>query len=103
MTALSKIISASMDNNSSANNGVLTNKLDFQVLLGALGNTATIGGNVAQITNMSVVVFGSSVCLLEGVEVGSGRGATEKELELIGTNTIDCYNNTHPLVLSPKV
>lgn len=85
VAALSKIISAGMDNNGSANNGVLANELDFQVLLAALGNTATVGGDVTQVANVSVVVFGSSVGLLEGVEVRSSRGATEQKLALINT------------------
>lgn len=76
MATLSKIILTTVDNNSSAENGVLTKKGDELVSLGALGNTISIGLDVTHVTNMAGLVLGGAVSKTEGVEMGASRGAT---------------------------
>lgn len=75
MAALSKIVLAAVDNNGSANNGVVAGQLEKSVLENTLGNTLRVGLDVSEVTNVSLGVGGSTVVLLEGVEVGAGRGA----------------------------
>lgn len=65
-----------MDNHGTANDRVLAEQLDKGVLLGTLGNTIGVGGDVTQVTDVTVVVFGSTVFLTKGVEMGTSRGAT---------------------------
>lgn len=76
VATLTQVIGAVMDNNRSADNGVLTEQLDERVLLGSLGNTRGVSGDVTQVTDVSGVVFWSTVVLAKWVEVGTGRGAT---------------------------
>lgn len=76
MTTLSKIIDTSMDNNSTSNDRVGTNQLDLQVLLGSTRASIGISGNVSQVSNVSVFVFGGTVLLTKGVEVGASRSAS---------------------------
>lgn len=75
MAALSKIVLAAVDNDGSANNGVVAGQLEKSVLENTLGNTLGVGLDVSEVTNVSLGVGGSTVVLLEGVEVGAGRGA----------------------------
>lgn len=51
-------------------------QFDVFVLLGSLGNTLSVGLDVSQITNMSLLIFWRSVILIEWVEVGSCRRAS---------------------------
>ena len=74
--ALTQVIGASVDNHGATNNGVLTEQLDKGVLLGTLGNPVSIGGDVTQVTDVTVVVFGGTVFLTKRVEVGASRSAT---------------------------
>ena len=76
MATLAQVVSAVMDNNRSANNGVFTEQLDQNVLLGALGDTLRVGGDVTQVANVSVVVFWGTVSLAKWVEVRTSRSAT---------------------------
>lgn len=75
MTALAKVVDAGVHDNSAANDRVLANELDEKVLLLALGVAVRVGGDVAEITNVTDVVLGGTVVLLERVEVRTGRSA----------------------------
>lgn len=77
-----------MNNNRSADNSVSTEQLHQKVLLGTLGNTRSIGGDVTQVTNVSVVVLWSTVGLGEWVEVRTSRGTTVGVVtELVNVHT----------------
>lgn len=75
MATLSKIVLTTVDNDGSANNGVVTSQLEKRVLENTLGNTLRVSLDVSEVTNVSLRVGGTTVVLLEGVEVGAGRSA----------------------------
>lgn len=75
MTALAQVVGTVVDHNSSPENGVGSNQLDQQVLLGALGNTGGVGVHVTHVTYVSLVGLWRTVGLGERVEVGTGRSA----------------------------
>jgi hypothetical protein len=56
------------DSDTYANNGVGANQLDLGVLDGALGVTLSIGVDVAEITNVTGLIGGSTVGLAVGVD-----------------------------------
>lgn len=76
MATLTQVIGTVVHNNRSTDNGVLTEQLDKGVLLGTLGNTSRIGGDVTQVTNVSGVVLWGTVVLAEWVEVRTSRSTT---------------------------
>ena len=51
-----------------ANNALRSNKLDQLVCYRALAITLTIGLEVAQVTDMALLIGGSTVVLVEGVD-----------------------------------
>lgn len=53
-----------------------TEQLDQRVLLGTLGQTGGVGLDVTQVTDVSGVIFWSTVGLTERVEVRTSRGTT---------------------------
>lgn len=75
MATLSKIVLTTVDHDSSADNGVLTDKLEEVVLENTLGSSGSVSLDVTEVTNVSLGVSGSTVVLLEGVEVGAGGSA----------------------------
>lgn len=76
VAALTQVVGATVDNHRSANDRVGTKQLHQKVLSGALGHARSVGGDVAQVANVSVVVLWGTVGLGEGVEVRASRGAT---------------------------
>lgn len=64
-----------MDDDGAANDALGANELDEVVGHGALGVALGIGLNVAQVTNMAVLVGPVAVGLAMGVEVRAGGGA----------------------------
>jgi len=76
VATLTQVISTVVNNDGSTNDGVGTKQLHQSVLLGTLGDTLGVGGNVTQVTNVSVVIFWGTVLLAKWVEVRTSRGAT---------------------------
>lgn len=58
-----------MNDNGAANDGVRTSELEQVVGQGALGDTLAVALDVAQITDMAVLIGGCTVVLAERVEV----------------------------------
>lgn len=75
VTTTAEVISASVDDKGTAQNALGTNQLDKLVLHVAGRVTLSIGLEVAQVTNVTVGISGSTVGLAVGVEVGASRGA----------------------------
>lgn len=76
MSTLSEIISAGVGDDSAANNAIRTNQLDVLVLNRTLGISLSISLDVTQVTNVSVLVLGSTMLLSVRVEVRTGRSAS---------------------------
>lgn len=76
MATLTQVIGAVVHNNRSTDDRVLTEQLHQRVLLGALGNTGRVGSDVTQVTDVSDIIFWSTVGLTEWVEVRTSRSAT---------------------------
>lgn len=70
---LTQVILTSMDDDTSADDGIDTEQLDQLVLERALGYTIGVGLQVTHVTNVSDFVGWRTVGLLERVEVGAGR------------------------------
>lgn len=75
VVTLAEIVSAGVDNDGAANDAVGANQLDKVVGDGALGIALSISLDVAEVTNVTGLIRGSTVGLVEGVEVRAGRGA----------------------------
>lgn len=76
MAALAQVIGGIVNDNGSTDDGVLTEQLDQVVLLGALGNTVGVGGDVTQVTDVSLVVLWGTVVLTGRVEVRTSGSTT---------------------------
>lgn len=76
MTALAQVISTIVHHNGSSDNGVGAKQLDQSILLGSLGHTLRVGSDVAQVSNVSVVIFWGTVGLAEWVEVRASGSAS---------------------------
>lgn len=75
MVTLTKIISARMANNSPTEHTLRPNQLDQLVCNRALRIALTVSLDVAQVADMALVVVGSTVGLLVGVDC-SGKVST---------------------------
>lgn len=100
MTTLSKVISATVDDHSSANDRVLTNQLDKQVSLLTLGKSAGVSGDVSKVSDVTNIVLRSSVVLLERVEVrtsGSASiGVVTKLVDVESTQSVGVVSGNLP-------
>lgn len=75
MTTLSKIISTSVDNDSSSEDAVRSNQRNLAVGNSTLGDTGAVSGDVSEVTDMAVLVRWGTVGLSEGVEMRTSRCA----------------------------
>ncbi|KAH3669951.1 hypothetical protein OGATHE_002764 [Ogataea polymorpha] len=75
VATLTQVIGTGVNNDSSSQNGVFTEKLDQAVLLCTLGNSIGVGSNVTKVTNVSLGVFWCTMVFAEWVEVWSSRSA----------------------------
>lgn len=73
VTTTAQVVSASVDDNGAAEHALLANKLDKLVLHGANRVALGISLDVAQVTNVALVVGGSTVGLGEGVDWADRR------------------------------
>lgn len=69
MATLAQVVGGIVNNDRSANYRVFTKQLDESVLLGTLGYTIGVRGDVTQITSVSFIVFWGSVVLSSRIEV----------------------------------
>ena len=72
MSALAEVISSSVDDNGTANDALGADQLDQLVCDTSLRIALTISLEVAQVTDVALLVLGGTVCLVVGVEVGTG-------------------------------
>ena len=75
VATLAKVVSASVDNDGAAEDALGADQLDELVGDGALGVALAIGLEVAQVTNVALVVLGGTVGLAVRVEVRAGGSA----------------------------
>jgi len=75
MASLSEIISAVVDDNSTANDALSSNQLDELVCHGALSIALSISLEVAQVTNVTVVIGRCTMLLVLWVKVRTSRSA----------------------------
>lgn len=76
LASLTVVIGTVVHNNRSAKNAVGTNQLHPGILLGSLSNTVRVGGDVSQVSNVSLVVLGSTVLVAKWVEMRASRSTT---------------------------
>ncbi|KAH3665960.1 hypothetical protein OGAPHI_004149 [Ogataea philodendri] len=76
VATLTQVIGTGVNNNGSSQNGVLTQELDERVLLSTLSQSVGVGGDVAEVTNVSLRVLWSTVVLAEWVEVRTSRSTS---------------------------
>ena len=72
VSALAEVISSSVDDNGTANDALGADQLDQLVCDTSLRIALTISLEVAQVTDVALLVLGGTVCLVVGVEVGTG-------------------------------
>jgi hypothetical protein len=92
MASLAEIIGAVMDNDGTANDALSTNQLNQLILNSALSIALTISLEVAQVTDVAVLVSGSTMFLVRWVEVrASGRapiGVVAKGVDVHSTLSV---------------
>ena len=75
VSALAEVISSSVDDNGTANDALGADQLDQLVCDTSLRIALTISLEVAQVTDVALLVLGGTVLLVVGVEMGAGRCA----------------------------
>ena len=68
MSTLAEVVSSSVNDNSAANDALGANQLDQLVCGAALSVALAVGLEVAQVTDVALVVFGRAVRLVVGVD-----------------------------------
>jgi hypothetical protein len=68
VATLAEVVSAGVDNNGAAENTLRADQLDELVADGALGIALTVGLEVAQVTNVALLVLGGTVGLAVRVD-----------------------------------
>jgi hypothetical protein len=71
VSALAKVVSAGVHNDGAANNALGANQLDQLVSDAALGIALAVSLEVTQVTDVALVVLGSTVGLVVGVDCDS--------------------------------
>lgn len=75
VATLAKVVSAGVDDNGAANDALGANQLDQLIGDGSLSIALAVSLEVAQVTDVALLVAGGTVGLVVGVEVGSSRCA----------------------------
>jgi len=75
VATLAEVVSAGVDNNGAAENTLGADQLDELVTDRALGVALAVGLEVAQVTNVALLVLGGTVGLAVRVEVRAGGSA----------------------------
>merc|ERR1712203_298607 len=100
-TAFSEIVLVGVDNNGSSHDGVLTVKYNESVTVVVDGDLS-VRLDISHVTDVSLLIFGTSVVLIEGVVVATGGDAALFEItelvdmepmETLGEALDSCLNS----------
>jgi hypothetical protein len=88
VSTLAKVVSASVHNNGAANNALGANQLDQLVGDAALSIALAVGLEVAQVTDVALVILGSTVGLVVGIDCDSLASVCHSILGEYGMPTV---------------
>ncbi|KAI9017253.1 TCP-1/cpn60 chaperonin family-domain-containing protein [Gaertneriomyces semiglobifer] len=94
MATLAQIIFIGVDDDGASNDAERTNELDLGILKGSLHGTVGTDDDVAEVTDVTDGVLGSTVGVVVGVEVATGRSASVRVVtelaEINDGSSVDC-------------